>query len=679
MEAPSRAFARTALLAAFLAATSAASAATQALNKPIAAVGTSPAAVTGVDSEVRDSQGTSPPELTGADLAAFMDGMMPYAMSRGDVAGGVISVVKDGKILFAKGYGYADLKTRASMSPDSSLIRPGSISKLFTWTAVMQLVEQGKLDLDADVNEYLDFVIPRAFGKPITLRNLMTHTAGFEEASRGNAARDLQSLKSYNFADYLKTRLPARIFPPGEVIAYSNYGCALAGYIVQRISGERFEDYISNHIFQPLGMTHSTFDEPLPSNLAPLMSQGYLLASSRTPSPFQLITPPPPGALTSSAIDMARFMLAHLQDGRYGDARILEPKTVQSMHSLQVAPAPGQNGFDLGFYQENRNGQRIIGHGGDLSAFHSDLHLLLDAHVGMFMSFNSLGNSGGSDLIRTAVFRAFLDRYFPRSEPEEPTAATAKADASRVEGWYLLSRRAESGLRILHILTQCRVQSMPDGTIRVPALTGLNGVPKVWREIGPLRYREIGGQSSIKFVTAEGGEIRYWTTDEFLPGVVFQRTSGLKTQGATTWLVGFACVIFIGTLLAWTLGWWIRKHYGKSLQMSLLERRWRFASRCAVVCMFALLMGWVIFLVLALSAGTALIDGSDDVWLTTLYVLGVLALIGAVVAIRYAALVWVGSRRGAVLRIGEGLLAAASVYVVWLIAFYGLAGFSFKY
>ncbi|HKV66397.1 MAG TPA: serine hydrolase domain-containing protein, partial [Rhodanobacteraceae bacterium] len=122
--------------------------------------------------------------MTSDDLSTFFGGMLPYMLARGDIAGGAVVVVKDGKVLFAQGYGYADLKTRTPVSPSSTLFRIGSVSKLFTWTAVMQLVEQNKLDLDRDINGYLDFRIPPRFGKPITLRDLMTHTAGFEDTTR---------------------------------------------------------------------------------------------------------------------------------------------------------------------------------------------------------------------------------------------------------------------------------------------------------------------------------------------------------------------------------------------------------------------------------------------------------------------------------------------------------------
>ena len=171
-------------------------------------------------------------EMTAADVETFLDGIVPLQLGLSDIAGATVSVVKDGKLLFAKGYGYADVQKKQPVSPQDTLFRPGSISKLFTWTSVMQLSEQGKLDLDRDVNEYLDFRIPEAFGKPITLKNIMTHTPGFEEQ-----VKDLFSYTpaSPNLGEYLKTHIPGRIYPPGTVPAYSNYATALAGYIVERV------------------------------------------------------------------------------------------------------------------------------------------------------------------------------------------------------------------------------------------------------------------------------------------------------------------------------------------------------------------------------------------------------------------------------------------------------------
>ncbi len=241
-------------------------------------------------------------QLTRADVQAWLDGFLPYALQRGDIAGAVVAVVKDGEVLFKKGYGYADLKRKKPVDPDRTLFRPGSVSKLFTWTAVMQLVEQGKLDLDEDVNTYLDFKIPAAFGKPITLRNVMTHTPGFEEVGRNLFSDDTTKVQPNG--DWLKSWTPTRIYPPGTVPAYSNYATALAGYIVQRVSGEPFEQYIEHHIFQPLGMEHATFRQPLPASLRKDMSEGYESASSGEPKPFEMVVGAPAGALSASGADM---------------------------------------------------------------------------------------------------------------------------------------------------------------------------------------------------------------------------------------------------------------------------------------------------------------------------------------------------------------------------------------
>src|SRR5438132_6154131 len=273
-----------------------------------------------VETKLAPAQSSTPHELTSTDLEAFLDGMMPSQLQRENIAGAAISVVKDGKLIFAKGYGFSDVEKRTPVTADNTLFRPGSISKLFTWTSVMQLAEQGKLDLDKDVNEYLDFKIPPAYGKPITLKNIMTHTAGFEELGRDLFVSDAQHMHSLE--QFLKHHTPDRIFPPGVVPAYSNYATALAGYIVQRVSGKPFEQYVQDNIYTPLNMQRSTFVQPLPDNFKPLMSNGYKKASEKA-QPFEFVEAYPAGSVSTSAQDMCNFMIAHLQDGQFGDKRIL--------------------------------------------------------------------------------------------------------------------------------------------------------------------------------------------------------------------------------------------------------------------------------------------------------------------------------------------------------------------
>ncbi len=441
-------------------------------------------------------------ELTAADVETFLDGLLPLQLKRDDIAGATVAVVKDGKLLFAKGYGYADVEKKKPVSAQDTLFRPGSVSKLFTWTAVMQLFEQGKLDLDRDINEYLDYKIPDAFGKPITLKHILTHTPGFEEQIKDLIVTD--SSKP-NLGQYVKTHIPGRIYPPGTVPAYSNYATAVAGYIVERVSGRPFEDYVNENILKPLKMERSTFAQPLPSNLAGLMSNGYRLGSAE-PQPFEVVTAYPAGSLSSSATDMAQFMLAHLQDGRLGDAQILKPETARLMRSRLFALDDAANAMCYGFYEESRNGQRIIGHGGDTVFFHSDLHLVLDQKLGFFVSYNSLGR--GDSPGRSNLWEAFLDRYYPYAVPAA-TSATAKDDANAASGSYILSRRAETSfMKAAFLVNQFTVSPEGEGDIVTPQLTGANGKPKRWQAIGPMTFRERDGQDKLIFKPDESGRMQ---------------------------------------------------------------------------------------------------------------------------------------------------------------------------
>src|SRR5438477_4598852 len=293
------------------------------------------------------------PALTRQDFEAFLDALIPSQLQNRDIAGAVVSVVKDGQVLFVKGYGYADVTAKKSVMADQTLFRPGSISKLFTATAVMQLVEHGKLDLDRDVNEYLDFAIPKTYPEPVTLRRLLTHTAGFEDTLKNLFVAHESDMKALR--TYLVNQTPQRIFPPGKIPSYSNYGFSVAGYIVERVSGEKFERYIDNHILKPLRMTNSTFDQPLPVTLAQQISQSYLTAAKK-PRDFEFVQASPAGALSTTAVDMTRFILAFLQDGAVDGVAILKPETVRQMETRQFELHPMLNGLDVTFLEYSMSG-----------------------------------------------------------------------------------------------------------------------------------------------------------------------------------------------------------------------------------------------------------------------------------------------------------------------------------
>ncbi|MFL5461833.1 MAG: serine hydrolase domain-containing protein [Gemmatimonadales bacterium] len=616
-------------------------------------------------------------QLTRADVQAWLDGFLPYALQRGDVPGAVVAVVKDGQVLFKKGYGYADLKRKKPVDPDLTLFRPGSVSKLFTWTAVMQLVEQGKLDLDKDVNTYLDFKIPEAFGKPITLRNAMTHTPGFEEVGRNLFSDDTTKVQPNG--DWLKSWTPTRIYPPGTVPAYSNYATAMAGYIVQRVSGEPFEQYIEHHIFQPLGMEHATFRQPLPAALRKDMSEGYESASSGEAKPFEMVVGAPAGALSASGADMGRFMIAHLQNGRFGQASILRPETARLMHTTALTLMPAVNRMVLGFYETNRNGHRAIAHGGDTFWFHSDLHLFIDDGIGIFISMNSPGKDGAAGPIRTAVFEQFADRYLPAPDTATPLDRTiAYAHAQQVAGQYESSRHSVSNFfGLTDLISPSKVTLNPDTTITLPYLTALNGEPKHWREIKPFVWQEVDGKN-VAGAKVESGRVEMLSGDEISPFIVFRPTKWWKSPSWLVPLAELSLAVLLLTLIAWPLTALARWGYGATFPLQGQARsayRW---VRIAAVALLLLLAGWT-WQIQRMSTEVSALTSKSDPWLWLLQLLGLVVFLGAAgVAVWNARLARRG-RRAWSSQLWSGLLVLATVTLLYIAVVFKLVAFDINY
>ncbi|KQY93799.1 serine hydrolase [Caulobacter sp. Root1455] len=604
----------------------------------------------------------SPPgaaQLTAADVNAWLDGLVPYGLDRGDIAGAVVVVVKDGQVLTQRGYGVADVKTRRPVDPTDTLFRPGSISKLFTWTAVMQLVQAGKLDLDRDINDYLDFKIPPAYGKPITLRHLMTHTPGFEETAKHLLIDD--PAKNKPLEAVLKRAIPSRIYAPGTMAAYSNYGASLAGYIVQRVSGEPFEAYVDHHIFAPLGMTESSFVQPLPPALVGKMSKGYQQAS-QDPKPFEIIGMSPAGALSSTGADMARFMIAHLSDG----GALLDPRTAHMMYATQNTPIPGLPGMALGFYHEDRNGRTIIGHGGDTDLFHSDLHLYLDDHVGLYLSFNSAGKDGAAHVLRERLFAEFTDRYFPAPNPQTPTLATAKAHGQALAGHYGSSRTSvTSFLKLLGLIGQAQVTLNDDDTISVSALTATSGAPKRWREVAPWQWREVGGDDRLA-AFVENGKVTRFSIAGFAPIIEFVPAPASFDAG---WILPAASValgVILLTALAWPVLAFTRWRYGYQPAVIGRPALARWAPRVTPWLLLVVCGGWLA-LVMSIEKDVSVLDGRLDIWMRLLQGLSLIAIVGSLLMVwncwtlarspqrRWTTLAW------------AVLGAASALFVIWLL------------
>ena len=612
------------------------------------------------------------PELTADDLGAFLDGFMPQEIEHADIAGAVIAVVNDGQLVLAKGYGYADVAKKTPISPENTLFRPGSISKLFTWTAVMQQVEQGKLDLDRDVNDYLDFKIPPAFGKPITLRDIMTHRTGFEETAKDlfvGSAEDLRPLPQY-----LQAHMPARIFPPGTTPAYSNYATTLAAYIVERVSGQDFNDYVEQHFFKPLNMAHATFRQPLPEALKPFMSNGYQLGSGEA-KPFEYVQVAPAGSLAASVVDMTHFMIMHLQNGRYGDVQILKPETAIEMHARQAGWPPAMNAMCLGFYEQLENGHRVISHGGDTVYFHSDLFLILDANVGIFVSYNSAGR--GEIDARGLLYDKFMDRYFPAPPPNEPVLASATQDAQSVVGDYEVSRRFETNvLAVTTVIGETKVTFNPkDSTISMAGMKGLNQQPIHYREIAPMVFRDVDGKAKIAFVKdATGRRVAYID----YPFMVFQQVNNMfDKQGVNYFIIGFSLSVIMLTLLLWPIAAMIRKHYGKPLTLDDGAKRLRMLVRLVCFGVVIFVVGLLVF-VSKLSNPSGLSERTDG-WLHLLQVIGLIAGLGSLIAIYNAVKSWGDGQQWFWNKLWNTFLAFGCVGFFWFIYHWHLLNFHLNY
>ncbi len=525
----------------------------------------------------RDSLRTGPTDP--AELEAFLDGVMKIQLQDHHAAGAVVTVVKDGAVFLAKGYGYADWEGRKKVDAETTLFRIGSVTKLFVWTSVMQLAEEGKLDLDADVNQYLvDFQIPATYQQPITLRDIMSHSAGFEDyviRLFGNDSTDLAPL-----GEILAQQLPVRVRPPGEVSSYSNHAAGIAAYIVEQVSGTAWDEYVQESILDPLGMEHFSVEQPLPEELAGDMSKGYTYGGGQyREKDFEFVPLYPVGAGAASGTAMAKFMIAHLQDGRYGDARILQEETARQMHSALFRMAPGMNAMDYGFYELSSNGEHVIGHGGDTRWFHSELALFPERGLGVFVSYNSQGGGAATG----QFMNAFVDHYFPR-EAAVPTPPEDFADrAHRFTGRFRSNRFSHTTLAKIAALENVKVRATKDGTLKA--------MNAEWVEVAPLTFSEKYGDRRLIFREGDDGRITHFFVAN-APVVAFERVPWTEGTLLHALLGIFAAIMIVGTVAAWPLGWSLRRWYGvKGSEMDRIGWFPRWTLRLAALFFLAFLVG----------------------------------------------------------------------------------------
>jgi CubicO group peptidase (beta-lactamase class C family) len=601
-------------------------------------------------------------ELSAADLAVFLDPLMKDQLARLKIAGAVVVVVKDDGVLFARGYGYADVENKRPMTADATLVRPGSISKLFTGIAVMQLVEQGKLDLDRDVNDYLDFRIPTPDGGvPVTLRRLMTHRAGFEEHMKGlfSADRVPEPL-----GQWVKRSLPPRLFPAGDVPAYSNYGMALAGYVVERAAGEPYADYVAEHILQPLGMANATFRQPLPDALAPLMAKSYSWFDGKPWPFFETIAASPAGALSATGLDMGRFMLMLLHGGSLDGSRILTEGGLATMMAPQITTPAGSMG--LVFFERRLGGIPFVGHDGATMSFFSSLLVSPERGMGVFVSCD-----GGAKALGD-LFQAFAHRYL-RAGPAKSSLFTARpGDAAATAGVYQNSRRADSTVvRLNALASEMLIRPAGNARVTIHSAAWPFGAGRPLHEVGELVFRD-----------PKGGEIAFED--------ISKRAMRLDIGAAAQWQrvpwyldirviapAVIASVLFsILTVVSWPIAAIIRRWRGRRWSEDV--SRWRLTSRLILILQLVVIVVTCAMFVAGTLNPTILNDSLDPA-LVALYACAWLGVLGSFVAVWIAWQFWRTPFGGQWARIHHTLIAVSTVILAWFFLNWHIAGTTLNY
>lgn len=484
-----------------------------------------------------------------ADLAVYVQGMADAVRTRDDVAGLIVSVVKDDRLLLAAGYGDAVIEPERAADGERTLFRIGSISKTFTYTAAMQLIERGVIGLDDPVNEYLPEAIrvpADGFAQPVLVRHLLTHTAGFEDSALGHLfVRDPE--KEMSLDDYLARHRPRRVRAPGTAAVYSNYSVALLGALVAHKSGMLFEDYIEQHVTGPLALTRTTFREPLPegdprrldATLAADIAAGYRRENGAfVKGEFEYIAHgAPAGGVSTTAADMARWMRVHLNAGELDGVRILGADSALRMREILFRNAPDVPGIGYGFLTENYGPYFAYGHGGATLYFHSGMVLLPELNLGVFVSANT---ADARAAVRDVV-RLIVEHLAPEAAATPTPVAMPREQLQRFAGTYRGNRRPYSTAEkaVFGLSGDTEVDVADDGSLRIHA--GPEPIRVV--PVGPMTFQDADGNTRVQFYAGADGAITGFTYGFGIAAL--DRIGWLDTGNALFLLLALAALIAI--------------------------------------------------------------------------------------------------------------------------------------
>lgn len=491
-------------------------------------------------------------------LRDFFDAYFNEKMAEFLVPGAAVIVVQGSEIMFIEGYGYADQDQQILVDPHNTLFRVGSVSKTFTATAIMQLVEDGMIDLNQNINEYLnDFQIDQFDGSPITSRHLLTHTAGFEIREIGLTYTN--PADAIPLEEFISKKLPTQVRPPGLISSYSNFGYGLLGLIVENVSGKPFEVYVNEHIYTPLGMNKSSFsitealNKTIEEHPEASLATGYLReGDSVLAIPIDYHHIPPAGTMLSSAKDMGQFIISQLNQGRLDQVEILNPESATTMQSQQYTNHPELPGYGFGYYERFQNGLRIIEHGGNYYGFMANMILIPEKDLGFFYVYNQNNRELWHDLPGT-----FLDHFFPWDEGvgtlEPPRNRPDYYDS--LAGSYRTTRHSQTTIEKIQQLGQeRRISFTDDHVLLLHPPAGDDSAPTRWIETSPFLFQEENGEQLLAFeVDQNGSQTPYLLLGYTGHTGAFSQLAWYETTAFHLFLIGLSAIVSISIGILWPL------------------------------------------------------------------------------------------------------------------------------
>ena len=432
------------------------------------------------------------------EVEKFTDDFFSENMDKYNVPGVAIAFVKDGEVSFMKGYGYSDVENKISVDPEKTVFEIGSVSKLMTATAVMQQYEDGNIDLNKNVNEYLqNFKIEDTFKEPVTMKSLLTHSSGFIQSSIGVGARERREVKE--LGEYLKTGIPKREYEPNTFFSYSNQGMSLAGYIAANVAGLKFEDYVQERIFKILNMENSSFKYPMPENMEhnKAVSYGYWTQKQSLfkTEPMYYHVVPAAGCYTTVS-DMSKFIIANLNSGKYNGNQLLKESTMEEMHKQQFNNNEKMPGQAYGFWESFENNKRGLFHTGTTDGYANLLYMIPEENIGFMISYNL-----ATDKLRSEFLTSFLDKFYPVTDSK--TGMPLKDYKERVkqyEGLYWNVEKPRDTLDKLEVLMSdglIRAKGNEDGSLKLTDYYGDDIGDYI--EIEPEVFKKVDGEEIITF------------------------------------------------------------------------------------------------------------------------------------------------------------------------------------